>query len=227
MTQFRAQKQTVGIIEDDTVTQDRLTRAVASSKSLTPVFTVGTVREAIALLDKHKPTVLLVDLCLTDGDGTSVLAHMRNRHPGVLAMVISALGDETSVIRAIKSGAMGYLLKDDSEEVIEEAILQLLSGGSPISPPIARHLIGHFQPVAQDASSALNRHDKLSPRELDVLTFAAKGYSYQEVAELLGVTPNTVSSYTKRIYEKLEVNSRTEALFEATRLGLVAPPERG
>lgn len=120
---------------------------------------------------------------------------------------------------------MGYLLKDDTEEMIEASIRQLLDGGSPISPSIARHLIRHFQPSRAGGEIKV-QGDMLSPRELDVLTFAAKGYSYQEVAELLGVTPNTVSSYTKKIYEKLAVNSRNEALFEATRLGLVSPPTR-
>lgn len=213
----------VGIVEDDQVTRDRLCRGVEAGRSLSLAFAVGTVREAIAELDHRPPDVLLVDICLPDGDGTEVLTHMRSFHRAIVGLVISALGDESSVIRAIAAGAMGYLLKDDTEEMIEASIHQLLNGGSPISPSIARHLIGHFQSPPDEAGNPV-KADMLSPRELDVLTFAAKGYSYQEVAELLGVTPNTVSSYTKKIYEKLAVNSRNEALFEATRLGLVSPP---
>ncbi len=216
----------VGIVEDDRVTRDRLQRNLVSSDRFETVFAVGGVKSGVEALDAHRPDVLLVDLRLPDGDGTEVLTYMRDRHRETVAMVISALGDEVSVVRAIKTGARGYLLKDDPEQVIERSILQLLDGGSPISPSIARHLIDHFQAANGAGSPTTPAGGTLTPRELDVLTFAAKGYSYQEVAELLGVSPNTVSSHTKRIYEKLEVNSRNEALFEATRLGLVAPPQR-
>lgn len=215
---------TVGIVEDDPITRDRLCASIDAAAGLELLFAAGTVAEVIDELDCSQPQVLLVDLQLPDGNGVEVLAHLRKAHKDTVAMVISALGDESSVVRAIKAGALGYLLKDDTEQVIESSIVELLEGGSPISPAIARHLIRHFQPLMGDDSAAKHRADTLSPRELDVLTFASKGYSYQEVAELLGVTPNTVSSYTKKIYEKLAVHSRTEALFEATRLGLVAPP---
>lgn len=216
----------VGIVEDDTIARERLCRSVTAAKSFELAFAAGTVAEAVAGLDLHRPRVLLVDIRLPDGNGIEVLNHMREAHADTVGLVISALGDESSVVRAIKAGAMGYLLKDDTEEMIEASIRQLLDGGSPISPSIARHLIRHFQPAQDDRQDKQYVADTLSPRELDVLTFAAKGYSYQEVAELLGVTANTVSSYTKKIYEKLAVNSRNEALFEATRLGLVSPPTR-
>lgn len=204
----------------------RLCRDVENAGSLQLAFSAGCAADAIAKFDEHQPDVLLVDIRLPDGDGTQVIAYARAKRTTTNVLVISALGDESSVIRAIKSGAMGYLLKDDSGEMIEASILQLVNGGSPISPPIARHLIQHFQPQTDGDSDVGASADTLSPRELDVLRLAAKGYTYQEVAQLLGISANTVGSYTKKIYEKLAVNSRTEALFEATRLGLVSPPIR-
>ncbi len=217
---------TVGIVEDDPVTRDHLSTLVSAASGFRLVFSTGTVADTFAALEAHEPRVLLVDLRLPDGYGTEILARLQKAHRHTVALVISALGDEPSVIRAIRAGAMGYLLKDDNEQVVETSIRQLLNGGSPISPSIARHLIRHFRPPNGASGDGHGAQDRLSPRELDVLTFAAKGYSYQEVAELLGVSPNTVGSYTKRIYGKLAVNSRMEALFEAIRLGIVSPPTR-
>ena len=99
------------------------------------------------------------------------------------------------------------------------AIGQLLQGGAPISPGIARHLIRQLRPSADIAASSIVV--RLSPREHDVLTLASKGYSYAETASLLGLSASTVGSYTKTIYEKLAVGSRSEAVYEATRLGLI------
>lgn len=222
----QGQQINVGIVEDDVLTREKLKHCIDVSSHMSCAFAVATVREAIKAMDEHQPKVMLVDLCLPDGSGVQVLSHMRASCEESIALVVSALGDEASVVRAIKAGAMGYLLKDDTDAMVEASITQLLQGGSPISPSIARHLIKHFQPVQGKADPATHSADSLSSRELDVLTLAAKGYSYQEVAELLGVTPNTISSYTKKIYEKLAVHSRNEALFEATRLGLVQPPNR-
>ncbi len=135
-------------------------------------------------------------------------------------MVITVFGDERRVIGAIEAGASGYLLKDDSTHELGGAIRLLLDGGSPISPAIARHLIRRLHPP-----HATHNDSALAPRELEVLSLAAKGFSYAEIAQMLGVTPNTIGSYTKRIYAKLTVTSRAEAVFEASRLGLIRPPD--
>ncbi len=217
----------VGIVEDDKAVRDRIERGIRKSARLTPVFAVATVSEAIAAADRHSPTIVLVDICLPDGSGLAVIDHLREKKSKTLAMVISALGDEASIVSALKAGALGYLLKDDSAEMIETAIDELVRGGSPISPAVARHLIRRFrQPASAAGPGGAHSADTLTPRELDVLTLSAKGYSYQEVADLLGVTANTVRCYTKRIYEKLAVNSRSEALFEAMSMGLLVPPTK-
>jgi DNA-binding NarL/FixJ family response regulator len=133
--------------------------------------------------------------------------------------VITVFGNEKRVVGAIQAGAIGYLLKDDQTNEIGAAIEQLLQGGSPISPAIARHLIRHFQPPPSAPPSAAR--ETLTAREQEVLGLAMKGFSYAEIAQLLGLSPNTIGSYTKHIYEKLAVSSRTEAIYEASRLGLI------
>ena len=180
---------------------------------------VGTCREIRAALEVARPAVLLVDLGLPDGDGLEIIRETAQRWPAVLIMVITVFGDELKVVSSIKAGATGYLLKDDAAVGIGDAIRQILAGGSPISPAIARHLIRHFRPDSNHAPAPTAV--TLTPREMEILTLASKGFSYAETAALLGLTSSTVSSYTKNIYGKLAVSSRSEAVYEATRMGLI------
>jgi DNA-binding NarL/FixJ family response regulator len=213
------QLHTVFIVEDDDLTRTSLVRRIAEAQAGLVVTTaVGTCREIRGALEATRPAVLLVDLGLPDGDGLDIIRETARRWPSVLIMVITVFGDEMKVVSSIKAGASGYLLKDDAVG-IGEAIRQMLAGGSPISPAIARHLIRHFRPA--DTEPPATSSVTLTPREMEILTLAAKGFSYAETAALLGLTSSTVSSYTKNIYGKLAVSSRSEAVYEATRMGLI------
>ena len=216
------QLQTVFIVEDDELTRASLVRRIAESQAGLQVTTaVGTCREIRAALEASRPAVLLVDLGLPDGDGLDIIREAAERWPAVLIMVITVFGDEMKVVTSIKAGATGYLLKDDAAVGIGEAIRQMLAGGSPISPAIARHLIRHFRPEPSADQTRTTTTVTLTPREMEILTLASKGFSYAETAALLGLTSSTVSSYTKNIYGKLAVSSRSEAVYEATRMGLI------
>lgn len=216
------QLQTVFIVEDDDLTRASLVRRIAESQAGLQVTTaVGTCREIRAALEASRPAVLLVDLGLPDGDGLDIIREAAQRWPAVLIMVITVFGDEMKVVTSIKAGATGYLLKDDAAVGIGEAIRQMLAGGSPISPAIARHLIRHFRPEPSADQTRATATVTLTPREMEILTLASKGFSYAETAALLGLTSSTVSSYTKNIYGKLAVSSRSEAVYEATRMGLI------
>jgi DNA-binding NarL/FixJ family response regulator len=211
---------TIFIVEDNDLTRQSLVRRISEAAEFKVTTAAGSCREIRAALEVSRHEVLLVDLGLPDGDGLDIIRDTARRWPAVLIMVITVFGDEVRVVAAIKAGAAGYLLKDDPAVSIGAALQQLLAGGSPISPAIARHLIRHFRgdteaPVAQSAV-------RLTAREMDVLSLAAKGFSYGEIAALLTLTPSTVSSYTKNIYEKLAVSSRSEAVYEATRMGLIS-----
>jgi DNA-binding NarL/FixJ family response regulator len=215
---------TVFVVEDDAITRESLCKRVALRGKLATPVAVGTVKEIRTALIAGKPDILLVDLELPDGNGIDVIAEATTRYPGLPIMVITVFGDERRVVNALKAGASGYLLKDDESHEVAEAIGQLLDGGSPISPAIARHLIRIFKAAHIDEPSpAVPRGsvDSLTARELEVLRLAAKGFSYAEIAQMLSLTANTIASYTKRIYEKLAVNSRAEAVYEASRLGLI------
>jgi DNA-binding NarL/FixJ family response regulator len=208
----------VFIVEDDAVTRESLRERIEAHPRLAVGAAVGTATEGLAML-ATRPDVLLVDLGLPDGSGIDVIRAALRRHAGLPIMVITVFGNERRVVGAIQAGATGYLLKDDQTNEIGAAVEQLLQGGSPISPAIARHLIKHFQPTPSEPSSV--ERETLTPREQEVLALATKGFSYAEIAQLLSLSQNTIASYTKHIYEKLAVGSRTEAIYEASRLGLL------
>jgi len=208
------------IVEDDEPTRERLVRALAAhADEIELAAAVGTCREALLALRSDPPEVLLVDLDLPDGHGIELIRAARNLSADTLSMVVTVFGDEKSVLGAIEAGARGYLLKDESAEGVGVAILQLLAGGSPITPAIAQHLILRFQERAPSAERSAG--PALSKRELEVLELVVKGFTFGEIAGLLALSPHTVGTFVRRIYRKLEVRSRGEAVFEALQLGIV------
>lgn len=213
-------RHSVLLVEDDPVLRAKLATVIEASDSLTLTRAVGTVNEAMTLLQLEAPDVLLTDLGLPDGSGADLIRAVSDPKSTTEAMVITVFGDERHVIEALEAGASGYLLKDASEEDIVESILQLLAGGSPISPAIARYLLKRFKPVRSEKPDL---PEQLTTREQDILRLIAKGYSAKEIAELESISYNTVTTHVKHIYRKLAVNSRAEAVFEAITLNLVDP----
>jgi len=212
----------VFLVEDDQGTLQRMAHIVRSQSGLSLAGMADTYSEASAWLNDNSFDVLLTDLGLPDGNGKQLIEQTRQQHPKVEIMVISRFGDENSVVEAIKAGASGYLLKDEDEQHIRDAIHQLLQGGSPISPAIARYILDYFQHdevASSNAVETVNRETLLTPKEKLVLQYISRGYSNKEIASALKISPHTVASHIKRIYRKLEVNSRNEAVFEGWRMG--------
>lgn len=207
------------IVEDDEPTRERLVRAIEAHEELELVAAVGTCREALASLRRDAPDVMLTDLALPDGNGIDRIRAARMLSSDILSMAVTVFGDEKSVLGAIAAGARGYLLKDASAEGVGTAILQLLAGGSPITPAIAQHLILHFQENVPAA--APEPGPELSQREREVLELVVRGFTFPEIARLLELSPHTIGTFVRRIYRKLEVTSRGEAVFEALQLGIV------
>lgn len=209
------------VVEDEPRTRDRLASIIAAQPDLRLLAQVGSLKEARAALALALPDVVLLDLGLPDGSGLSLLDELRARRQEPGALVISVLGDETSVLRAIERGAGGYLLKDADDAAVIAAIHQLLAGGAPLSPSIAVHLMRRLQTPARSSNPQAHQIG-LNERELELLKLIAKGLSYDEVGQLMGLKYNTITSYAKELYRKLQVHSRAEAVFEAQQLGLVS-----
>ena len=214
------------IVEDDSAFRARYAAMLARDASFDVVASVGTAGEGLAMLDLRKPDVLLVDLGLPDMSGIEVIRHASQTLPKCECMVVTVFGDEEHVLASIEAGAAGYLLKDASEESFLSGIRELMNGGSPISPIIARRLLKRFQAEPSTSVTVAAADDEyskvsLSDREREILLLASKGFNYPEMGKLMSISPHTVTSHVKKIYRKLAVHSRGEAVFEANRMGLI------
>lgn len=208
------------LVEDDAPTRWRLQDALGASSEFA-VTAAATLTEARLSLAATPPRVLLTDLQLPDGHGLDLIRETRQRYPETEIMVISILGDEESVIAAIRQGATGYLLKDAFPTDIAATVRDLVAGHSPISASIARFIVRRTQAQPSVAAQPALNTARLTPREIDILWGIAKGFSYADIAGHLGLSRQTVPGHIKNIYRKLEVNTRGEAVFEALQQGLI------
>lgn len=209
----------VYIVEDDPHTRARLVDAVHTDTRLTVIGQAGKLSDVMEdWADVSLARAVLIDLGLPDGDGVDLIAKLSQLPEPPSLLVISVFGDERHVIRAIEAGAVGYLLKDSDEETLADSIVRTINGECPINPSIARHLLKRFQP---SHASEVPLKSPITPRETEVLTLIARGYGNPEIANLLKMSTNTVTTHTKAIYRKLAVNSRSEAVFEAAQMGII------
>jgi DNA-binding NarL/FixJ family response regulator len=210
------------IVEDDERFRAAFAATVSSAPDLRLVGTASDLPQGMLLLRGLKPDVLLVDLGLPSGSGIELISYAHAQLPRTDVMVVSVFGDEPHVMASLEAGATGYLLKDIQPADLTEQIRALHAGGSPISPVIARQLLLRLAPEAVPAPALAHEGEALlSPQERQVLTYSAKGFSFEEIARMLGVSRHTVMTYVKRSYRKLQVHSKTEAIYEARKLGLV------
>jgi len=172
------------------------------------------------MLAEQGPDVLLTDLGLPDGSGIDLI-RQAYAQGAVESIVITVFGDESHMMGAIEAGATGYLLKNSALESVGDAIVEMLDGGSPISPSIARALIRRVAPP----DTAREVPVELTQREQEVLNLITKGLNYREISSTLGISYHTVASHVKHIYRKLQVGSRSEAVFEAAQMGLIRVKE--
>lgn len=171
-----------------------------------------------AVAEEARLDVLIADLHLPDGSGVEVIRRVRRRHPEALIIVMSALNDGPVVLEAIRAGAAGYVDKADTRIDMVSAIEQAMAGMSPMSGTIARLIVKSLQEPVPDP--ALPRPE-LTRREAEVLNAVARGFSTREVADIFGISPQTVPVHTRNIYRKLEVSNKTEAIFIARQHGLI------
>ena len=210
----------VAIVEDEPEVRRRFEDAVRLHPQLSWQFSAGSAAEAIEHVGRRPADVYLVDLGLPDRDGRDFIRWLVRQQPDALAMVVTVFGDEEHVLSSLEAGAMGYLLKDTPGTEIAERIVELHQGGSPISPSVARSVIRRFSQQSADAA-LLEADTPLRKRELEVLRRIEKGMTYDEVAQVLSISWHTVTAYLRRVYQKLQVNSRGEAVYEARQRGII------
>lgn len=212
---------TVLIVEDDPAFRDHLSQIIRQAEGFELLKAAATCAEADVALDQKAPDILLTDLHLPDGSGIDLIRKAASRSPRTEILVITVFGDEEHVMASLEAGATGYLLKDSLPEELIGTIRQVLAGGSPITPVIARRILKKFRPPVPETPAESPVEMVLSSRETEVLGYIAKGFSFKEIADLLKISPHTVTAHVKKIYQKLGVHSRGEAVYEANQLGLL------
>ncbi len=218
------EKISVALVDDDPKVRERFKASIEKHPDLLWLGEATCVREGKALALKACPRVLLIDLGLPDGSGMEIIQEVSQKQPNTEIMVVSMFGDEGHVVQAIEAGASGYILKDTDDLSLAEHIIQLCDGGSPMSPMIARHLLKRMQATEKQFKQDLDDSSEaasLTRREMQLLKLLARGYTYREVAEDLNVSSHTVNSHIKNLYRKLSVKTKNEAVFAATRQGLL------
>ena len=184
------------------------------------------VAEGVAAVAAQPFDLALVDLGLPDGSGIDLLRMLQELQPRAVSVVVSIYDDDDHLFPALQAGAFGYLLKDQPHEQLVAQLLRITRGEPPLSPPIARRVLGYFAGASSRRATVVKQIDeeaRLTDRETEMLQRVAKGYTLAEVAQQLGVTRNTVAAHIKNVYRKLNVSSRAEAALEAARRGLVKP----
>lgn len=213
----------VVVVEDDVRTLDHLCEAINAEDDFVLAASFSRAQPAIAWLEANLADVLLTDLGLPDGSGIDVIRRCRATQIDCDILVMTMFGDEKNVLCSIEAGAAGYILKDADHVDVGRAMRDLRAGGSPMSPLIARKVLTRAlenkAPASPQSGAAANV--MLTNRETDTLNLIARGYTYEETAHLLSVSLSTVQTHVKAIYGKLAVNSRTEAIFEAHKMGLL------
>jgi DNA-binding NarL/FixJ family response regulator len=207
----------LAIVEDQPQTREGLAILLRGTEGCSLVGAYGSMEEALLALKTDAPDVALLDIELPGMSGIEGVRRLKQRYPSIQILMLTVFADNDHVFEAICAGASGYLLKDTPPARLTEAIRELASGGAPMSPEIARKVVGMFSRVAPPRTE----DHKLSPREVDLLKLLAEGHSYKTAAKALSISIDTVRFHIRNIYDKLHVHSKSEAVILALRQGIV------
>ena len=212
------------VIEDEPEFRRRFENIIDDEPSMRLAGSAANKRDAAALIEREQFDVMLIDLGLPDGSGIDLIRQVSARRPDVDIMVVTVFGDEQHVVSSIEAGATGYILKDSTPADVISCIRLLRAGGSPVSPVVARSVL---RAIRNRMSPQITRSNTptepnpLSARETEILQLLAKGMSFNEIGDILSISPHTVTAHIKKIYRKLQVHSRGEAVYEAGQMGLL------
>ena len=200
---------TVSIVEDNDQLRGTLARVIGRAEGFQCLSQYGTAEAALEGLPRERPGVVLMDINLPGMNGVECVRKLKSLLPETQVMMLTAYEDTENIFNSLAAGASGYLLKRTSSAELLEAIREVSRGGSPMTAHIARKVVQSFQ---RPATASSQPADDLSPREREVLDCLAQGFLYKEIADKLGISYETVHTYIRRIYEKLQVRTRTEAV---------------
>jgi DNA-binding NarL/FixJ family response regulator len=196
------------IVEDDTEIREWVTDVVQSSTDIIVEAVFKDAETCISQYNKLNPDIVIMDIQLPGMSGIDCVRTLKPMNAEVQFMMFTVFEEDNKVFESLRAGATGYILKNFPPEKITEAVRDLFKGGSPMSAIIARKVISSFNPDAEKNSE----YHKLSKREKELLSLLSKGYRYKEIADQLSISIETVRTHIRNIYEKLHVQSRTDAI---------------
>ena len=210
---------TVSIVEDDSAVRETLADWVQHTDGFNCTGQHGSMEEALLKLPAEKPSVVLMDINLPGASGIEGVRHLKPILPDTQFMMLTVYEDAEHILEALFAGATGYLLKQTPRGELIAAIRDIHAGGSPMTSNIARRVVQVFHhPDSPSSESA-----KLAPREREVLELLARGYLYKEITDMLKISRGTINTHIRRIYEKLHVHSRSEAVAKFSHFSLGSP----
>lgn len=205
----------VSIVEDDVLLRQNLKLLLSGESGISVVSVYGSAEEALRGIGKAKPEILLADIGLPGMSGIELIREVKEHMPGVEIMAHTVFDDRETVFSAIKAGASGYILKGSTPRELIDALHTLAKGGSPMSPKIARKVIREFQ------DEGIDEQYLLSHRETEIVREVENGLTYKDIALKLNISPHTVHTHIKNIYEKLHAKDRQGALVAARKKGII------
>jgi DNA-binding NarL/FixJ family response regulator len=207
----------VAIIEDQRELRQALAMLIEEAEGFHCTGAFRSMEEAIEGIEHELPDVALVDIGLPVMSGIEGIRLLKERHPDLLFLVLSVYDDDQRIFEAMCAGACGYLLKKTRFETVLESLQEVVEGGAPMSPEVARKVIALFRQMRPPESAPY----RLSPQETRILKLLGEGHHYKTAAAELNISVNTLSFHMRRIYDKLQVHSKSEAVARALRAGLI------
>jgi len=207
----------VAIIEDQREFREGLAFLIDGTEGYRCTQRFGSMEEALAQLGRDLPDVALVDIGLPGISGIEGIRLLKQKYPGLPVLMLTVYNDDERIFEAMCAGACGYLLKKTPRAHILECIQEVLDGGAPMSPEVARRVVELFRQFRPPEEVGY----QLTKKELRLLVLLGEGHYYKTAAGELGITVNTVSTHLRHIYEKLQVHSKSEAVAKALRQGLI------
>lgn len=205
----------VALVEDNKILLENLKILLSGESGITVTGAYASAEDALAGIRKAKPEILLTDLGLPGMSGVDLIKEVKNKLPDVEIIAHTIYEDRGNVFAALKAGATGYILKGSSPREIIEALHSIHQGGAPMSAKIARKVIMELQ------DDSLDDEQRLTPREKDIVRQIESGLSYKLIADKFNISPHTVHSHIKKIYEKLQAKDRNEAIHKARKKGII------